>query len=113
MKLSSSILFTDFSQKHQKFQPPFKGSADLKVFPSKSSYHFSNDMKENEETDDGSYSTNRHDGLWGGEGFRDYTQGACQSNTDEDEILQDSDHATISRRCLSLDCSQTPPLRRR
>ncbi|XP_062285176.1 probable ATP-dependent DNA helicase HFM1 [Scomber scombrus] len=108
----SQIPATQDMQKEAESLSTLYRSAGLKVLASKSSYSFNNDMKENEETADGSHSTNRHDGLWGGEGFRDYSQGACQSSRDEDEILQDSDHATISRRCLSLDCSKTPPLRR-
>ncbi|XP_042284250.1 probable ATP-dependent DNA helicase HFM1 isoform X1 [Thunnus maccoyii] len=108
---SFSTLYS-FSQKPQKFLSPLKESTGPKVLLSNSSYSFNNDEKENEETQGGSHSTNRYDGLWGGEGFRDYSQGACQSSRDEDEIRQDSDHATISRRCLSLGCSKSPALRR-
>ncbi|XP_069568611.1 probable ATP-dependent DNA helicase HFM1 [Brachyistius frenatus] len=87
-------------------------SAGLQVLPSiiHSSYSCNNDEKEIEETQ-GDSSTSRYDGLWGGEGFRDYSQGGCQSGRGGDETLQDSGHAAISR-CLSLDCSRSPPLRR-
>ncbi|XP_071346356.1 probable ATP-dependent DNA helicase HFM1 isoform X2 [Trachinotus anak] len=98
-----------FSQKSKKFLPPFKISADLNT-----SYNFNNDEKEIGETQSGSNSNSisRCDGLWRGEGFRDYSQGACHSGRGGDETPQDSGHAANSRRCLSLDHSKSPPLRR-
>lgn len=115
MKLSlSSILLTGFSQKPKRFLPPFKGSADLKISRSKINSPYSdNDDEKKIETQDGSNSTSRCDGLWGGEGFRHYSQGACQSGRGGDETPQDSGHAAISRRALSLDCGKSPPLWRR
>ncbi|KAM9349950.1 putative ATP-dependent DNA helicase HFM1 [Symphorus nematophorus] len=109
---SLSTLYS-FSQKARTFLPPFKGSAGLKVLPPKNSspYGYNNDEKEIE-TQGGSNSTSRCDGLWGGEGFRDYSQGACQSGGGGDETPQDSGHVAITRRCLSLDHSKSPPLRR-
>ncbi|XP_022610745.1 probable ATP-dependent DNA helicase HFM1 [Seriola dumerili] len=104
-----------FSPKSKKFLPPFKVSAGLDILSKiNTPYSFNNDEKEIEETQDGSNSNSisRCDGLWGGEGFRDYSQGPCHSGRGGDETPQDSGHAAISRRCLSLDCSKTPPLRR-
>ncbi|XP_034469557.1 probable ATP-dependent DNA helicase HFM1 isoform X1 [Hippoglossus hippoglossus] len=95
--------------------PPFKVTAGLKVLSQiNSSYGFNHDEKEFEETQCGSNSNSisRCDGLWGGEGFRDYSQGACQSGRGGDETLQDSGHVAVSRRCFSLDCSKSPLLRR-
>uniref|UniRef100_UPI0037E94618 probable ATP-dependent DNA helicase HFM1 n=1 Tax=Semicossyphus pulcher TaxID=241346 RepID=UPI0037E94618 len=82
-------------------------SAGLNVLPSKinNPYSYTDDEKEIE-TQGGSNS--RCDVLWGGEGFRDYSQGAYQSGRGGDETPQESGHVAISRRCLSLD----PPLRR-
>ncbi|XP_040912221.1 probable ATP-dependent DNA helicase HFM1 [Toxotes jaculatrix] len=111
---SLSTLYS-FSQKPKKFLPPFKVSDGLKLLSEiNSSCSFSNDKKEIEETQCGSNSNgiSRCDGLWGGEEFRDYSQGACQSGRGGDETLQDSGHAAISTRCLSLNCSKSPPLRR-
>ncbi|XP_038574292.1 probable ATP-dependent DNA helicase HFM1 isoform X1 [Micropterus salmoides] len=107
---SLSTLYS-FSQKPKKLLPPFKGSTGLKVLPSNinSPYSYNNDEKEIE-TQGGS--TSRCDDLWGGEGFRDYSQGACQSARGGDETPQDSGHAAISRMCLPLDCSKSQPLRR-
>ncbi|XP_050925720.1 probable ATP-dependent DNA helicase HFM1 [Lates calcarifer] len=106
-------LFTlySFSQKSKKFLPPVSTGLLSKI---NSSYSFSNDEKKIEETQGGSNSNSisRCDGLWGVEGFRYYTQGACQSGRGGDETPQDSGHAAISRRCLSLDCSKSPPLRK-
>ncbi|XP_059199855.1 probable ATP-dependent DNA helicase HFM1 [Centropristis striata] len=111
---SLSTLYS-FSQRPKTLLPSFKGSADLKLLPSKinSPYSYYNDEKEIEETLGGSSSTSRCDGLWRGEGFRDYSQGAsCQSGRSGDETPQDSAHAAIGKRFLSLDCSKGPPLRR-
>ncbi|XP_029309816.1 probable ATP-dependent DNA helicase HFM1 [Cottoperca gobio] len=103
-----------FSQIPKTFLPSFKGSDGLKVLSSKinSSYSYNNDEKEIDKTQGGSNNTSRSNGLWGGEGFRDYSQGACYSARNGDETLQDSGYAAISTRCLSLDCSKSPPLRR-
>lgn len=86
----------------------------MNVFPPKinSAYNFNNDGKETE-SQDGSNNTCRCDGLFGGEGFRDYSQGACQGVEGEDKIPQDIGNAAITQRCLSLDQSKSPPLRRR
>ncbi|XP_070775191.1 probable ATP-dependent DNA helicase HFM1 [Enoplosus armatus] len=107
---SLSTLYS-FSQKPKKL--PFKGSAGLKILPSKINgpCRSNNDEKEFE-TQGGSNSISRCDGLRGGEGFRDYSQGACQSGRGGDETLRDSGHVAIGRRCLSVDCSESPPLRR-
>lgn len=72
------------------------------------------DKKETEGTQGGSSSssTSQCNGLWGGEGFRDYSQGGCQSGRGGDETLQDSGHAGLSR-CLSQGFSKSPPLQRR
>ncbi|XP_008294380.1 probable ATP-dependent DNA helicase HFM1 [Stegastes partitus] len=110
---SLSALYS-FSQRPKKFHPPYKGSADHRVLPIQTncSYRFSNDEKNTEETQGGnSSSTIRCDGLWGGEGFRDYSRGGCQSGRGGDETPQDSGRAGVST-CLSLDCSKSPPLRR-
>ncbi|CAI5641679.1 unnamed protein product [Oreochromis niloticus] len=101
-----------FSEATHKFQPPFKGSAGLKVLPStiSSSCSFNSDKKETEKTKGGSSSsTSQCDGLQGGEGFRDCSQGGCQSGRGGDETLQDSGHVGLSR-WLSQDCSKSPPL---
>ncbi|KAM3865988.1 putative ATP-dependent DNA helicase HFM1 [Diretmus argenteus] len=95
-----------FSQKPEKFLPPFKQSADSKVFTSQS---FNSDEKEIAEIQGGG---GKCDDLWGGEGFMDYSQVACQSGRGRDETPMDSGHAAISRRCLSLDSGQSPSLRR-
>ncbi|XP_037643041.1 probable ATP-dependent DNA helicase HFM1 isoform X3 [Sebastes umbrosus] len=110
---SLSTLYS-FSQRPKTFLPPFKGSAGLKVLPSKvnSSYSYNNDEKEIEETQGGSNNTSTSTSFWGGEGFRDYAQGSHQSGRSGDETPQDSGHVAISRRCLSLDRSKSPPLRR-
>uniref|UniRef100_UPI003AAD2253 probable ATP-dependent DNA helicase HFM1 n=1 Tax=Centroberyx gerrardi TaxID=166262 RepID=UPI003AAD2253 len=110
---SLSSLYS-FSQKPKKFLPPFKQSADLKVFTSKitCSHSFNNDENEKEIEESQGGCSSRCDGLWGGEGFMDYSQGACQSGRGGDETPLDSGHVAISRRCLSLDFSQSPPLRR-
>ncbi|XP_053293383.1 probable ATP-dependent DNA helicase HFM1 [Pleuronectes platessa] len=95
--------------------PPFKLSAGLKVLSQiNSCYGFNHDEKEFEDTQCGSNSNSisKCDGLWGGEGFRDYSQGACQSGRGGDETPQDSGHVAVSRRCLSLDGSKSPLLRR-
>nr|XP_004570604.2 probable ATP-dependent DNA helicase HFM1 isoform X1 [Maylandia zebra] len=102
-----------FSEATHKFQPLFKGSAGLKVLPSaiSSSCSFNSDKKETEKTNGGSSSsTSQCDGLQGGEGFRDYSQGGCQSGRGGDETLQDSGHVGLSR-WLSQDCSKSLPLR--
>ncbi|XP_028448259.1 probable ATP-dependent DNA helicase HFM1 isoform X4 [Perca flavescens] len=108
---SLSTLYS-FSQIPKRFLPPFKGSDGLKVLPSKSNspYSFNNDENIFEDTHNAS--NRRSDVFWGGEGFRDDSNGACQSGRSGDETLQDSGHAAISRRGLSLDCSKSPPLRR-
>ncbi|XP_049454968.1 probable ATP-dependent DNA helicase HFM1 isoform X3 [Epinephelus fuscoguttatus] len=111
---SLSTLYS-FSQRPKTLLPSFKGSAGLQVLPSNinSPYSYNNDKKELEDTQGGSSSTSRCDALWHlGEGFRDYTNGACQSGGGGDETLQASGHVAISRRCLSLDYSESPPLRR-
>ncbi|XP_040000435.1 probable ATP-dependent DNA helicase HFM1 [Xiphias gladius] len=106
---SLSALYS-FSQKPKKFIPPFKVSAAPTVLSTIDSYYsFNNDEKEIEETQ-GGMNISRCDGLWGGEGFRDYSKDACQSGRGGDEIPQASGHAAISRRCLSLGCSKSPPL---
>lgn len=94
------------------FLPPFKDSAGLTVLPSKinSPYSYNNNETEIQY---GSNSSSRCDGLWGGEWFRDYPQGAWQSGSGGDETPQDSGHVAIGRRCLSQDRSKSPPLRRR
>ncbi|XP_035525900.1 probable ATP-dependent DNA helicase HFM1 [Morone saxatilis] len=108
---SLSTLYS-FSQQPKTFMPPYKGSAGLKVLPSKiSPYSYNNDEKEIE-TQGGSDSTSRCGGLWGGEGFRDYSQGACQSGSGGGETPQDSGHVAIRQRCLSLGRSESPSLRR-
>ncbi|CAB1458650.1 unnamed protein product, partial [Pleuronectes platessa] len=81
--------------------PPFKLSAGLKVLSQiNSCYGFNHDEKEFEDTQCGSNSNSisKCDGLWGGEGFRDYSQGACQSGRGGDETPQDSGHVAVSRR---------------
>lgn len=114
MKLFPSLkLFTGLSQKPQKFLPSFPGSAGLTVLPPNSYCSFRDNKEENEEYRDGSHCTSRYAGLWGGDGFRDVSQGPCLSSIDEDEYLQDTDQAIISRKCLSKHCSKIPPLRRR
>ncbi|KAM6919896.1 putative ATP-dependent DNA helicase HFM1 [Lycodopsis pacificus] len=97
-----------FSKRLNRFLPPSKGSAGLKVLPSiiNSPYTHNNDEKVIEQTQDGSNSTSTS--LWGGDGFRDY----CQSDRSGDTTPQHSGHAAISRRCLSLEQSRSPPLRR-
>ncbi|XP_073346991.1 probable ATP-dependent DNA helicase HFM1 [Pagrus major] len=107
---SFSTLYS-FSQKPKMFLPPFKESAGLTVLPSKINSPYSYN-KDEIEIQDGSNSSGRCDGLWGGEGFRDYPQGAWQSGSGGDETPQDSGHVAISRRCLSQDRSKSPPLRR-
>lgn len=110
----SSMWLAGFSEATHKFQPLFKGSAGLKVLPStiSSSCSFNSDKKETEKTNGGSSSTSQCDGLQGGEGFRDYSQGGCQSGRGGDETLQDSGHVGLSR-WLSQDCSKSMPLRTR
>ncbi|XP_051808793.1 probable ATP-dependent DNA helicase HFM1 isoform X2 [Acanthochromis polyacanthus] len=110
---SLSTLYS-FSQKPKKFRPPYKESAGLKVFPTKVNrcYSFNNDEKNIEATEGGtSSSTIRCGSLWGGEGFRDYSQGGYQSGRGGDETPQDSGRAGVHT-CLSLDCTKNPPLRR-
>nr|XP_046265686.1 probable ATP-dependent DNA helicase HFM1 isoform X2 [Scatophagus argus] len=112
---SLSSLYT-FSQKPKTFLPPYKGSTGFKVFPSKinslCSYNNNETEMKEAETQDVSNSTSRCDGLWGGEWFRDYSQGACQSGRRGDETPQDPGHAAIGQGWLSLDCSKSQPLRR-
>ncbi|XP_029929862.1 probable ATP-dependent DNA helicase HFM1 [Myripristis murdjan] len=104
----------NFSQNPKKSLPTLKRSADFKVLTSDitNSQSFSNDDKEVEESQGNSGSSSRCDGLWGGERFMDYSQDACQSGRGGDETPLVSGHAVISRRCLSVDFSQSPPLRR-
>ncbi|XP_034558917.1 probable ATP-dependent DNA helicase HFM1 isoform X2 [Notolabrus celidotus] len=97
-----------FSQRPKKFLPPLKGSAGLKFLPSKISSPYSYTDDEMDKESRGGSRPGRCGGLWKGEEFRDYSQGACQSGRGGDETPQDSAQAAISRRCLSLD----PPLRR-
>lgn len=105
---------TGFSQKPRMFLPPFKGSAGLKVLPSKIDSPYSSKNGETEiETQVGSTCPSRSDGLWGGEVFKDYSHTACRSVRGGDQTLQDSGHAAIIGRCLSLDHTRGPPLRRR
>ncbi|XP_041659142.1 probable ATP-dependent DNA helicase HFM1 [Cheilinus undulatus] len=105
---AKSTLYS-FSQTPRKFLPPFKGSAGLKVLPSKinSPFGYTDDEKEIESQVAGS-STGRCDGLWEGKDFRDYCQGACVKSIVGVEMPQATGHAVVSRRCLSLD----PPVRR-
>lgn len=114
MKISPSlpILLTGFSQKLKMFLPPYKGSAGLKVLPSNFSraYTCYDDEKDTESQD---VSNSRCDGLWEGEVFRDYSQGACQSVRGGDETPQDIGRAAITQQCLTLDQNRGPPLRRR
>ncbi|XP_030258654.1 probable ATP-dependent DNA helicase HFM1 isoform X4 [Sparus aurata] len=107
---SFSTLYS-ISQEPKMFLPPFKDSAGLTVLPSKinSPYSYNNNETEIQY---GSNSSSRCDGLWGGEWFRDYPQGAWQSGSGGDETPQDSGHVAIGRRCLSQDRSKSPPLRR-
>ncbi|XP_076601310.1 putative ATP-dependent DNA helicase HFM1 [Chaetodon auriga] len=101
------------SQKPKTFLPPFKASAGLKVLPSKINSPYSSKNGETEiETRVGSNCPSRSDSLWGSEGFMDYSRGASQSGRGGDETLQDPDHVAVSGRCLSLDHSRVPPLRR-
>ncbi|KAK5918937.1 hypothetical protein CgunFtcFv8_022875 [Champsocephalus gunnari] len=95
-------------------KPSFKGSAGFKALPAKinSPYNYNIDEKENDQTQDGRNISSRSDGLWGGEGFWDYSQDVCHSARSGDETPQEPGHAAISRRCLSLDGSKSPPLRR-
>ncbi|XP_070701535.1 probable ATP-dependent DNA helicase HFM1 [Pempheris klunzingeri] len=86
-------------------------SADLKVSKISSRCSYNHNDKEIE-TQGGSNSTNRCDGLWGGEEFRRYSQGGCQSSRGRDETSQTPGRAAISQRCLSLDGGKSPPLRR-
>lgn len=112
MTLSPSlIILTGFPQRLNTFLPPSKGSAGLKVLPSKINrpYTYNNDEKEIEQTQGGSNSTS----LWGSDGFKDYSQGSGQSGRSGDKTLQHSSHAAISRRGLSLEQSQAHPLRKR
>uniref|UniRef100_G3PSW6 Probable ATP-dependent DNA helicase HFM1 n=1 Tax=Gasterosteus aculeatus aculeatus TaxID=481459 RepID=G3PSW6_GASAC len=101
-----------FSQRRNTFLPPSKGSDSLMVLPSKidSPYSYNNDEKEIEQTQSGDSSTSTS--LWRGDGFRDCSQGSCQSSRSRDETLQHSGHPVISRRCLSLEQIKSPPLRK-
>ncbi|XP_058487783.1 probable ATP-dependent DNA helicase HFM1 isoform X1 [Solea solea] len=114
MQEEAESLYTlpSFSHKHVSATlslPRFKVSAGLKV-PSNSNH----DKKEIEETQiaKSRSSISTCDGLWGGEGFRDYSAGAIQSGRGGDESLQDSGHVGIRRRCLALESSKDPPLRK-
>ncbi|KAM8849670.1 putative ATP-dependent DNA helicase HFM1 isoform 2-T5 [Spinachia spinachia] len=108
---SFSTLYS-FSQVLNTFMPPWKGSDSLMVLPSKinSTDPYNNDEREIEQTQSGGNSTSTS--LWGGDGFRDYSQGCCQSGRSRDENLQHSGHPVSSRRCLALEQSQSPPLRK-
>lgn len=107
------LYYLGLSQNPRKFMTSVIGSAGLTNLPSKinCSYSFVNDDKEIEETQGGSKS--RCDDLWGGEKFRDCSQCVCNSGRCGDETQQDSGHVFMSRKCLSLDCSKSPTLRRR
>ncbi|XP_032386453.1 probable ATP-dependent DNA helicase HFM1 isoform X2 [Etheostoma spectabile] len=100
---SLSTLY-NFSQVPKTCLPPFKGSAGLKVLPSKINSPFNN---QNIFEDTNSGNNRRSDDFWGGEGFRDDSSGRSG-----DETLQNSGHAAISRRGRSLECSKSPPLRK-
>ncbi|XP_037315462.2 probable ATP-dependent DNA helicase HFM1 [Pungitius pungitius] len=101
-----------FSQGFNRFLPPSKGSDSLMVLPSKinSPYSYNNDEKEIEMTQSGGNSTSTS--FWGGNGFRDYSRGSCQSGRSSDETPQHSGHPVISRRSLSQEQSKSPPLRK-
>ncbi|KAM9845417.1 putative ATP-dependent DNA helicase HFM1 [Aulostomus maculatus] len=103
---SLSTLYS-FSQKPQRFLPSFEESAGFKVLLSNS---FCDNEVVNAEPQYSSSSTCRYGGLWGGEGFRDFSQG--QTSIDDKDNPLDTDPETSSGRCLSLDYSATPPLRR-
>ncbi|XP_063742496.1 probable ATP-dependent DNA helicase HFM1 [Eleginops maclovinus] len=110
---SLSSLYS-FPQIPKPFLPSFKGSAGFMALPSKvnSPYNYSIAEKGIDQTRDGSNILSRSDGLWGGEGFWDYSQDVCHNAKSGDETPQDPRHTAISRRCLSLDSSKSPPLRR-
>ncbi|XP_027140746.1 probable ATP-dependent DNA helicase HFM1 isoform X2 [Larimichthys crocea] len=89
-----------FSQKPKILQPPSRRFAS----PINSPHSYNNDEEEIEtQGGNNSIGTDRCDGFWGGDGFKDY----CQSGRGGDER-----HAAISQRCLSLGLSKSPPLRR-
>ncbi|KAE8291121.1 putative ATP-dependent DNA helicase HFM1 [Larimichthys crocea] len=89
-----------FSQKPKILQPPSRRFAS----PINSPHSYNNDEEEIEtQGGNNSIGTDRCDGFWGGDGFKDY----CQSGRGGDER-----HASMSQRCLSLGLSKSPPLRR-
>ncbi|XP_028987993.1 probable ATP-dependent DNA helicase HFM1 isoform X2 [Betta splendens] len=75
------------------------------------SYNFVYNDQEIENTQGGSNSVTRCDGLWA-ETLSDSSQHICNSSRCGDETQQDATNVFMSRRCLSLDCSKSPPLRR-
>ncbi|XP_056149816.1 probable ATP-dependent DNA helicase HFM1 [Lampris incognitus] len=93
-----------FSQKSKKYLPPFKLSAGSTVFTTKISGSQSFDRIE-EEVEGSPGSTSGCGNLGGDEGFVDSSKGRA-------ETPLYSGHAVVSRRCLALDFSQSPPLRR-
>lgn len=107
------MLLSGFKKKPKTFKPPFKAPAGT-VLPSKiNNPHIYTSIEQETEIRAGSSSTSRCDGLWGGEAFKNYSVGACQNSRGGNETLQDPGHAVITRRCLPLDCSKSPPLRKR
>ncbi|XP_076001011.1 putative ATP-dependent DNA helicase HFM1 [Genypterus blacodes] len=100
-----------FSQKPRKFLPSFMESVGFDTSTSKVTNSNSFNVKEVENYQCGRSSSDRFDGLWGGEGFTDFLQGADWSDGGAYGTPLISGHAVISRG-LSLDYSKSPPLRR-
>ncbi|XP_029686652.1 probable ATP-dependent DNA helicase HFM1 isoform X3 [Takifugu rubripes] len=106
---SLSTLY-NFFQKPKMLPPAFQEYDGLDVLPSKINSIYNNNMKEADFREAGK-STTRCEGLWVGEVFRNYSQGACQSGRKEDENPQDLSHTAISLD-LSPDQSTIPAFRR-
>ncbi|XP_024864995.1 probable ATP-dependent DNA helicase HFM1 [Kryptolebias marmoratus] len=103
-----------FTQKPRMFDAPLKELHGLKVLSSEinNSHCFNSEERETQETQGGSSSSpSTSKGLWGGEGFKESSEGSCQSDRGGHETLLDSRHAAISRWSY-LDCGKSPPLRR-
>uniref|UniRef100_A0A3Q2ZXT9 Probable ATP-dependent DNA helicase HFM1 n=1 Tax=Kryptolebias marmoratus TaxID=37003 RepID=A0A3Q2ZXT9_KRYMA len=95
------------------FDAPLKELHGLKVLSSEinNSHCFNSEERETQETQGGSSSSpSTSKGLWGGEGFKESSEGSCQSDRGGHETLLDSRHAAISRWSY-LDCGKTVKFR--
>ncbi|XP_037537228.1 probable ATP-dependent DNA helicase HFM1 [Nematolebias whitei] len=100
-----------FTQKSRIFHVPLKKMHGFEVLSSELNSSHSEEGETVETRYSSSSSLYTGEGLWSGEEFKYFSDGSCQSGRGGDETLLDTRHAPMSR-WSSLDCGQSPSLRR-